>query len=413
MVRFGHVLLATASLLPHAYASTQAPSAPQPAELVARHTHVFAYDQSSLTGAGADFLRAQTAGAQFVLLGEDHMDHATPVFAGALLQMLHDSHGYRHLAVEQDPVAIEDALQRPLRGDAGRIAGHATRWPGLFEFDTDEDLALLARAGALVAGDDAIWGCEQATGASRYLDELVQLAPDAGARQRAEAMLAAARAADPGPRYSVNWLIAPATSAEIAALAESFDAAPGSRAARLLDGLARSAEIFGYYRRAEAGEFVGLYNNTVREQVMKANFLERYRRAATREGLPKVLFKFGSNHLYHGKNPTQAFPLGNLAHELAIANGSQAYGVMVLFLGEGYRAYADYPAWLRPLLPATEPRTPVVVDLRALRPYQRLFRESVEPASVWEQRAVLHGYDAIVLLPGSRPGSATGRGQLQ
>jgi hypothetical protein len=409
MVRHGLWLLAVASLLPGGGAVAAAPSTPQPAELVTRNTYAFAYDDASMSGGGADFLRTQTATAQFVLLGEDHMDHATPVFAGALLRMLHDAHGYRHLAVEQDPVAIEDASRRPLRGDAERIAAHAARWPGLFEFDTDEDLALLARAGTLLPGEAALWGCEQATGASRYLEELVRLAPDAGARRRAEAMLAAARAADPGPRYSVNWLIAPTTSAEVAALAESFAAAPGSQAARLLDGLARSAEIFGYYRRAEAGEFVGLYNNTVREQVLKANFLEHYRRAAARGGLPKVLFKFGSNHLYHGKNPTQAFPLGNLAHELAIANGSQAYGLMVLFLGEGYRSYADYPAWLRPLLPATEPRTPVVVDLRALRPYQRLFREAVEPAAVWEQRAVLHGYDAIVLLPGSRPGTVTGR----
>jgi hypothetical protein len=27
----------------------------------------------------------------------------------------------------------------------------------------------------------------------------------------------------------------------------------------------------------------------------------------------------------------------------------------------------------------------------------------VDPADVWEQRALLHGYEAIVLLPDSRP----------
>jgi hypothetical protein len=59
---------------------------------------------------------------------------------------------------------------------------------------------------------------------------------------------------------------------------------------------------------------------------------------------------------------------------------------------------------LHPLLPAQAPRSPTVVDLRALRPYQRLFREGVAPDQVWEQRAVLHGYDAIVILPDSREG---------
>ena len=68
------------------------------------------------------------------------------------------------------------------------------------------------------------------------------------------------------------------------------------------------------------------------------------------------MFKFGANHLYHGKNPTQAFPIGNLAHEMAIANDTTAFGLFVITLGDGYRSYEDYPAWLRPLLPAEPPR---------------------------------------------------------
>ena len=379
-------------------------SPPRVPDLVARNSYTFKFSETTLRGAGADFLRGQTEGAQFVLLGEDHMDHATPLFAGALFRMLYDVHGYRHLVVEQDPVAIEDALQPDVRGDAERIAGHARRYPTLYEFDTDEDLAFLAQVGALVPGGDAIWGVEQATGAARYLEELVALAPNAVARDRAAALLAAAMAADPGPGYSVNWLAAANTTDDLAGLAAVYPAPAGSRTARLLGGLAKSAEIFGYYRRAEAGEYVGLYNNTVREEVLKRNFLERYRAAATRERMPKAMFKFGANHLYHGKNPTQAFPIGNLAHEMAIANDATGFGLYVIALGDGYRSYEDYPAWLRPLLPPQPPRTPTVVDLRALRPYQRLFREGVAPDQVWEQRALLHGYDAIVILPGSRAG---------
>ena len=379
-------------------------SAPRVADLVGRNSHTFEFSATTLRGAGADFLRGQTAGTQFVLLGEDHMDHATPLFAGALFRMLHDTHGYLHLVVEQDPVAIEDALQPGVRGRAERIAAHARRYPTLYEFDTDEDLAFVAQVGGLVPGRDAIWGVEQATGAVRYLEELVALAPDEIARDRAAALLAAAMAADPGPGYSVNWLAAASTTDELAQLAAAYRAPAGSRAARLLDGLAKSVEIFGYYRRAEAGEYVGLYNNTVREEVLKRNFLERYRAAAIEERMPKAMFKFGANHLYHGKNPTQAFPIGNLAHEMAIANGATGFGLYVIALGDGYRSYEDYPAWLRPLLPAEPPRSPTIIDLRALRPYQRLFREGVAPDQVWEQRALLHGYDAIVILPGSRPG---------
>ena len=404
-------LLIAGTLLVTTAAQADPPPAPLAADLVAANLHEFKYTDGGLSGPGAAFLRQATARSQFVLLGEDHMDHATPVFAGALFRMLRADHGFRFLVVEQDPVAIEEALAPSVRGDVDAIGRLAGRWTSLFEFDSDEDLALIAMAGALETTGPAIWGVEQTTGASRALAELVELAPDEPARRAAVSLLATVQRLDPGPSYTLNWLGGPDAEPEIAALAALYRAQPGTRAARLLQSLATSAEIFGYYRRASAGEYVGLYNNTVREAVMKANFLEQYRGAAIGGTLPKAMLKFGSNHLYHGKNPTQAFPIGNLAHELAIANGAEAYGLYVISLGPGYRSYADYPAWMRPLLPAVEPRVPTLVDLRALRRYQRVMRAGVTPDEVWEQMALLHGYDALVILPGSRPAirSAGGR----
>ena len=396
-------LLITGMLLVAAAGHADPLPAPQAAELVAANLHEFQYTAEAMSGPGSRFLREATAGSQFVLLGEDHMDHATPVFAGALFRMLHSDHGFRYLVVEQDPVAIEEALAPSVRGDVDAIGRLAGRWTSLFEFDSDEDLALIALAGALEPTGPAIWGVEQTTGASRTIAELVDLAPDEPARRAAMSLLATVERLDPGPSYTLNWLGGPDAEAQIAALAALYRAQPGSRAARLLQSLATSAEIFGYYRRASAGEYVGLYNNTVREATMKTNFVEQYRRAAAGGTLPKAMFKFGANHLYHGKNPTQAFPIGNLAHELAIANGAEAYGLYVISLGPGYRSYADYPAWMRPLLPADEPRVATLVDLRALRRYQRVMRAGVAPDEVWEQMALLHGYDALVILPGSRP----------
>lgn len=393
-------------LVPLLATAAFAAEAPPPAEtLVAQQTYAFAYTSDGLSGPGADFLKAQTASSQFVLFGEDHMDHEIPIFAGGVYSLLREAHGFNHLVVEQDPVAIEDALQPERRGDAEKLAAHAKRYPSLYEFDSDEDLAFVAQVARLENDADAIWGVEQATGAVRYLEELVTLAPNPAAGQLAQTLLAAARVADPGPKYSVNWLGNSQTPEALTRLTEAFQAAPDSRAARLLAGLVKSSEIFGFYHRAEAGEYVGLYNNTYREVVLKSNFLRRYHAtmAARNGALPKAMFKFGANHLYHGKNPTQAFPIGNLAHELAIANGLEAYGLYVQPLGPGYVSYKDLPAWLLPLLPATEPTVPTLVNLRELRRYQGVFREKTAPNEVWLQRTLLHGYDAIVLLPGSRP----------
>jgi hypothetical protein len=377
---------------------------PDIVELAGRNTRAFSYTDTTISGPGAEHLLTDTAGAQFVLFGEDHLDHEIPRFAGALYSTLHERHGFRHLVVEQDPVGIVDALAAERRGDADKIAAHARAYSTLYEFDTDEDLAVLALAGRLEKGPDAIWGVEQATGAVRYLEELAGLAPNAAARTRVDQMLADARRADDKPTYNVNWLIAENTSASLAALREAYRPRTGTREQRLLDALIKSAEIFGYYRRAEAGEWVSLYNNTVREEVLKANFLERYRAAARREALPKAMFKFGANHLYHGRNPTNSLPIGNLAHELAIFNGSFAYGIYVLPLGPNYSGYKDFPAWLLPLLPAQEPTQPVVIDLVPLRPYQKLFRDRVAESDKWQLRDLMNGFQAIVLLPGSKPG---------
>jgi hypothetical protein len=326
-----------------------------------------------------------------VLLGETHGDHEIPQFAGALFRVLQGELGYRTLVVEQDPVAIEDALSPALRGDVDRLATHARHYNTLFEFDSDEDLALLALVGRTVKGPDAIWGVEQATGAVRYLEELVKLAPTPAARLRAQALLDAARKDDDGPKYTVKWLVALTTQAELADLSAAFG--PTGRGAELIARLTKSAEIFGYYRRAQAGEFVGLYNNTVREEELKANFLRRYHAASKGGVLPKAFLKFGTNHLYHGRNPTQAFPIGNLAHELAIVNGSRAFGLYVVALGEGYSSIADFPAWQRALLPARNLRVPTLVDLRPLRPYQRLFREKLDATEHAAFNALLHGYE--------------------
>jgi hypothetical protein len=117
--------------------------------------------------------------------------------------------------------------------------------------------------------------------------------------------------------------------------------------------------------------------------------------------VPKALFKFGDEHMYHGLNMVAAFPIGNFAHEFAIANGQEAFSIEVLALGS-YAKWSELPPWLLPLLPATPPTHAVIIDVRALRPYQRLFRAKIEEKEQWQFRIFANGFDAIVLLPESR-----------
>jgi hypothetical protein len=387
-------------------AGPQAP--PDTAVLLQKASRDIAFSNGHLSGAGGEFLLAELAGTQFVLIGESHYDHDTPLFAGALYQDLHAKFGFHHLVVEQDSVGMEDALKPGVRGDVAALAALARRDPYLIGFASDQDLQFLADVARIEKGPDPIWGLEQTQGTTRYLKELAKLAPTPELRATCESTLLAAEKIEGTRGPHGNFLSdAGDALAQMTALREQFHAPAGTRARKLLDGLVKSAEIYSYYRRAESGEFVGLYNNTVREAWFKQAFMVDYHRAvALGDAVPKALFKFGDEHMYHGLNSVQAFPIGNFAHEFAIANGHDAYSIAVIPLGS-YSKWSDMPDWLLPLLPRAAPAHPKLIDLRSLRPYQKLFRDKVAEKDQWQTRVFINGYDAIVLLPESREADMT------
>jgi hypothetical protein len=375
------------------------PAAPDPAQLLQENSRGFSFGPSGLEGEGAEFLKQATASSQFVLVGESHNDEQTPVLAGALLKMLNREHGFDYLAVEQDPLAME-AVSGPLAGNLDAIVAHALRYPTHFEYVGDSDLRLLAAAGADPGlGRPAVWGLEQALGPARYLEELVALAPNETTRRMAVALLEEVRRVEVTRADYADFMHDdPTAERRFAGMARAFRSPAGSRADILLTGLRRSAEIFGYNRRAGAGEWTALFNNTEREAEFKRNFMRHYR-AAAGDRLPRVLFKFGSAHMYRGRSPFLGYTLGNFAHEFAISNGMEAYGILVL---AGSSNWSRIEEWMKPLVPEERPQGPVLVDLRALRPYQNLFRREVAEGERWRFRDLINGYDAIVVLPEGR-----------
>lgn len=371
-----------------------------PADMVAANTRPFAVADGKLSGPGARFLETQTAQAQFVLFGEDHFDHDSPLFAAALYRMLRDRNGAEVLVVENDPVAMETLNGKAYRGNLARTAELARAYPTHIGFASDQDLAILALATERSTdGRPMLWGIEQAQGATRYLEELQRLAPAGPIKAQAAALHAEARAKETRANMGGFLHDDPTSLARVQDLQAAWKPKPGSRADYLLTNLVASLEIYSYNRRANAGERVGLFNNTVREALFKRHFMAAYRQAG---GAPKAMFKMGSWHMYRGKSPGQAYTIGSFAHELAIANGSEAYGLQVISLGGYAASFADHPDWLRPILPASVPTTPVVIDLRALRPYARDFTSQVAAADQWQLRDFIHSTDALVILPGSR-----------
>ena len=364
----------------------------------------FTWSEHDLTGPGAERLRQKAHGAQFVLIGEQHHDRSTPLFARTLYEVLRREDGFSHLAVEQDPLGIELALSPERRGSAAAIAAGLKQWPTLLGFASDQDLALLADAGSSVAGPDAIWGVEQAQSPVRYLEELVALAPTSDVQADVAQLLTRARAED-RTRAEFGKFLAydRQTLPELRLLAGRWSPAASSRARFLLDGLLASAEIYDDYVRgkAEHDPALGYQNATVREAWLKAQFTRQYRAAAADGSYPRVMFKFGDNHVQRGVGTTGAWTLGTFAADLATYDGMTSVGILVVPIGSDIASWKDLPAELRPLLPSTAPAGPVLVDLAALRPVAERLLQATPSTSREATRALLFGFDAIVVLPRS------------
>jgi hypothetical protein len=366
--------------------------------LVASHRYPFTLDANNvLVGPGAEHLQRETGRAQYLLFGESHHDYDTPRLASGIYRMLRATHGFDALVVEQDPLAIESINQPPLRGDVKQIAALVRRYPMQLGFASDQDLAFLADA----SQQGPVWGVEQAQGVDRYLDELRGLASNPALESRVAALYEEAHLKEtrntPGAFIHDDATTLP----RLEMLQADFGAAPGSRAAELLDRLVETARIYSYNRRGMAGEYVGLYNNTEREALFKRHFVRHYK-ATAQDGVPlKAMFKFGAWHMYRGKSPGRAYTIGNFAHEHAIWNGLEGYGVYVIAVG-GHGAWEDIPTWLHPLLPDELPKDPLLIDLRPLKPYDRPLRETVAAADQAQFQDLLLGFDAIIILPNSR-----------
>lgn len=416
MTRLRRLVASLALALAAAVGVPAAP--PLPSASVAQATLPFSWRDDALSGPGADRLRAAVASAQFVLVGEEHNDRDTPLFTCALYALLHREDGFDHLVVEQDPLGVELALSAGRRGNAAAIGKALAASPSLLGFASDQDLALLAAAGR-AGGIDAIWGLEQAQAPITYLQQLAPLAPPGAIRGEVHRLLVRARAEEAHGRADFAQFLAydRATQGDLIGLLRRWEPPAGSRARRLLDGLVKSAEIYGYYIRAHAEHdpaFTYL-NGTVREAWLKAGFVAAYRPAAACGGpLPRALFKFGDNHVRRGVGSTGAWTLGTFASELAAFDSASAYGILVVPIGTAISDWSHLPDELKPLLPASRPPGPVLVDLTALRPRAQAV-VATAPAAVREQvRAMLFGFDGIVVLPDSAPATwrLTGFGPL-
>lgn len=366
-----------------------------------------------LSGAGADLLYKEATAGQFVLVGEDHGLAELPRFTAALYQHLAPL-DYRYFATETGPFTaalLQDMAQRPdfLNDLRDTLIKHP--WCIPFYTMLEEAEMLKNIIGGRKLKEPVVWGLDQEfIGASRlHLPVLVEQSADATGKKIIQGYADRAREgflktmAEKNPAGIFFYSAKPEDFANIRnALQE------GSPARRLIDEMEESWEIYRLYFSRE-----GYASNRQRAEMMKRHFLEYYREAKTNVEHPKVIFKFGANHMYRGANGLNVFDIGNFITELASLEGTGSFHLYVVGKGgtqNAFTPFADESAKqkpydarnyldridLTPVLDQSADEHWSLFDLRPLR--QLLFSEQIEDIDPALEK-VIWSYDALLVIP--------------
>ena len=157
-----------------------------------------------------------------------------------------------------------------------------------------------------------------------------------------------------------------------------------------------------------------------RAQWNRNNLAARLREERGRGLPPKVMLKFGYNHMIRGANYFNTFDLGAMTDEVAALEGGRAFHIIVLpgpgshqaVLGAGrsfvsvssdeFDEFQTGDQRLTRVLSSAKATGHEVIDLRALRPVAMRGLEGWNPDLV----RTIHGYDAAVIWKGAHASSA-------
>jgi hypothetical protein len=192
------------------------------------------------------------------------------------------------------------------------------------------------------------------------------------------------------------------SQSDLANLQSALARTDNRRARKLTAALIKTQHIYSTHesgRRYDA--------NRERALLMKHNFLAKYKHlSATTVKPPRVLLKFGSNHLFKGFDETDLNDLGNFVTEFADGLGSTSLHIEILGIrgedeaqfgpGQADRAVGkdSSPAPLSPLYAEAYSKELTVFDLRPLRSRFASFRHVDR-----ELERLIFGYDVLVLIP--------------
>ena len=368
-------------------------------------TNSFAVELSGgrLQGPGADLILKDSANAQFVAIGEEHYNYIIPDITTALFAELQSRYGFHYFMTEQDPVMMEIFSSSPTRGNLEKINSLAQEYPMGVTFNSDEELKMLADIGRMSAANaDPIWGCDQASGVTHALDQLLLSVDDPDAVAALQLARAKSQEKEAIRDFSKGNYIFDAPTDQFIELKANINPKKGSHDEWLIDAVINASKVFGFYKNGQNNILPGYYeNNRFREEHLKDLCLKKYKAASLIEDLPKVLMKFGSWHLFEGLSPTRMHTIGDFFSGIARFNNRDFLSIYFVSRNPEEEKNLEQNAFIWPFIRGFDKDQFTVVDLRPFRRYPNRNLVAKAEGDDWlnENREdfmrLVYGYDMI------------------
>jgi hypothetical protein len=367
-------------------------------------------------GRGWDWLVEKARDARFTLIGEEHGVAETAQLSAALFKALRGS-GYTRMAIELSPIIAQDieaaARRNGLQGILDFFARPDT-WSPMYLREEARFLADVVNAAP--RNERALWGFDREIFSDRYLiarlePRVPRSAKESFARLKEASTNAWARQQqNAGPPF----LFSSQDPAVVSAVRAAWPN-PDRESDTILRTLEESLAINAVARTGTAWD-----SSERRAQWMRNSLAERLQEDRGRASQPKVMMKFGYNHMIRGANYVNIFDVGSMTDEVAALSGGRAFHILVLpgpgsrqavlgpgrsFVSVSSDEFDEFRAGdqrLTRVLSNANAAGHEVIDLRALRPL------AMRGLEVWNPDVVrtIHGYDAAVIWKGAHASSS-------
>ncbi len=371
-------------------------------------------DEGKLSGAGLEFLKNIAQEHAFFLIGENHGIREIPLFTAALFNAF-EKQGYQYFATETGPVTARFLQYSATKDDwPDSYSSFLQKYPWSIPFYNlkEECKVLDAVLKNEKTGQDKIWGLDQefAGGFRLNFKILADRAQDENSKSVAQEYYNKAMHAFEESFINKN----PQKSFLLQVQPEDFEKLKSAFAGQTdnLEHIRELEETTNIYKLWYQRE--GLQSNVLRAEMMKRHFLKYYNEAKKTNPKPKVIFKFGANHIYRGENGLHVYDIGNFISEFSSIEGTSSFHLYVLGKKGTQNAYTpfskdetdkvksyDAKKYLdkvdfRPVLDASTDDSWTIFDLRPLR--KALFNRSLKKIEPSLEK-IIWSYDAILVIP--------------